>query len=162
MRCLRRGGFLGLLVDQNQAEGGVFVDFFGQKASTLRAPAALQRRTGAPIVTGYTRRVGLLRYRIRIDPPIPAEPSDDAEADVLRVTQEVTRRIETYVRETPGQWLWLHRRWRTRPPEEGDGGPGGVADGGAGRRPGEAPVGASGRPLARATAGPAWDSAPSR
>lgn len=122
MRILRRGGFLGVLVDQNQKEGGVFVDFFGRKASTVRGVAALHRRTGAPIVTGYIRREpGSFRHRLLVDRPIWCERTDDAEEDVRRVTQEFTSRLEGYVRDVPGQWLWLHRRWRTRPPEE-DGG----------------------------------------
>ncbi len=140
VRCLRGGGFLGLLVDQNQSAGGIFVEFFGRQAATMRIAAALQRRTGAPIVTGYSRRTGLLRYRVHIDAPIWCNRTDDAEGDMRRVTQEFTRRLETYVRDVPGQWLWLHRRWRTRPPEV---------------------------PLPRAVArvaptGAAWDSAPSR
>ena len=143
-RCLREGGFLGMLVDQNQAVGGVFVDFFGRPASTMRAPAALHRRTGAPIVTGYIRRVGPFRHRIRIDPPIRLEPTADPEEDLLRVAQAYTERLETYVREAPEQWLWLHRRWRTRPP--GEDAPGGAPA----RRPLPVPQRA------------AWDSAASR
>jgi KDO2-lipid IV(A) lauroyltransferase len=122
MRVLRRGGFLGVLVDQNQKVGGIFVDFFGRKASTVRGVATLHRRTGAPIVTGYIRREpGLFRHRILVDRPIWCERTDDPEEDVRRVTQEFTSRLEGYIRDVPGQWLWLHRRWRTRPPGE-DGG----------------------------------------
>ena len=119
VRLLRTGGHVGLLVDQNQKEGGIFVDFFGRKASTMRTAAILQRRSGAPIVTGYIRREpGAFRHRIRIDPPIFHERTGSAEEDIRRITQLFTSRIESYVRESPGQWLWHHRRWRTRPPEE--------------------------------------------
>ncbi|MCZ6690109.1 MAG: lysophospholipid acyltransferase family protein [Planctomycetota bacterium] len=120
LRILRRGGFVGILVDQNQKEGGVFVDFFGRQAATIRTVAALHRRTGAPIVTGYIRREpGTFRHRIRIDPAIIIERTGDSEGDIRRTTQAFTSRIEEYVRETPDHWLWLHRRWKTRPAGEG-------------------------------------------
>ena len=121
LKILRDGGFIGVLADQNQLEKGVFVDFFGRKAATLRTVAALHRRTGAPIVTGYVRREhGSLRHRIRVDPAIICDRTPDAEGDIRRITQAFTSRVETYVRETPDQWLWLHRRWKTQPDGTGD------------------------------------------
>lgn len=127
MRLLRRGESIGVLVDQNQKTKGVFVDFFGRKASTLRTVATLHRRTGAPIVTGYIRREpGPFRHRIRIDPPIVIDRTSDAEGDIRRITQAFTTRLEGYVRETPDQWLWLHRRWKTRPQDVGAARPAGA------------------------------------
>ena len=122
-RCievLREGCSLGILMDQNQRREGIFVEFFGRKASTIRAVALLSRKTGAPIVTVILQRMpGKIRHRIEFQKPILPIRTDDPEEDVLRMTEEVTGRLEAAIRAHPDQWLWLHRRWRTRPPEEG-------------------------------------------
>lgn len=118
VRLLREGKCLGMLVDQAQKSGGVLVDFFGQKASTLRTVAILHRRTGAPIVPGYIRRErGGLRHTIFIDRPIVWKRTPSLEDDVRGITQAFTSCLEGYVRDVPGQWLWLHRRWRTERPK---------------------------------------------
>jgi len=118
LRVLRRGGYIALLVDQHAKADGVWVPFFGRPASTTPTPALLALRTGAPIVTGYARRLpGIYRFEVFVDEPIYATPTGDRAADVRRITMEVSRRIEGYVRRFPDQWLWLHRRWH-RPPAE--------------------------------------------
>lgn len=120
VELLREGRVMGMLVDQNQRRGGIFVEFFGREAATVRAAALLSRRTGAPIIPMFDRRLpGILRHRIRFLDPIRPVRTTDAEGDVRRMTEAYTRCLEEAIREAPDQWLWLHRRWRTRPPEEG-------------------------------------------
>jgi KDO2-lipid IV(A) lauroyltransferase len=117
LRILRRGGYIALLVDQHAKADGTWVPFFGRPASTTPAPALLALRTGAPIVMGYgCRLTGLYKFEAFCDEPIYAKPSGDRAADIVRVTAEITRRIETYVRAHPDQWLWMHRRWKEPPP----------------------------------------------
>ena len=116
LRVLRQGRYIALLVDQHAKRDGVWVPFFGRLASTTQAPALLALRTGAPIVMGYARRLpGVYRFELFWDKPIYAKPSGDRAADVMRITLEISRRIEGYVRQSPEQWLWLHRRWHRIP-----------------------------------------------
>ncbi|MCZ6602495.1 MAG: lysophospholipid acyltransferase family protein [Planctomycetota bacterium] len=116
---LREGKAVGMLVDQNQRRDGIFVDFFGRKASTVRAAALLARRAGAPIVVVYVRRLpGNLRYLVRFLEPIPSVRTSSSAKDIQKMTEQFTNQLEGAIRECPDQWLWLHRRWRTRPPEE--------------------------------------------
>ncbi|MBI4577880.1 MAG: lysophospholipid acyltransferase family protein [Planctomycetes bacterium] len=119
LRSLRSGRHVAFLVDQNQRHDGVFVDFFGRAASTVRSVAALALRTGAPIVVGYTRRLGhRFRHRVEVGEPLWPEATADRDEDVRRLTAEFTRRLEAYIRVCPEQYFWAHRRWRTRPPGE--------------------------------------------
>jgi KDO2-lipid IV(A) lauroyltransferase len=119
MRFLREGKSIGVLIDQNQRRAGIFVDFFGRKASTTHGPALLARRSGAPIVPTWIQRLpGTNRHRQIFGEPILPDAKADAKKDIRRMTQEYTTRFEERIRETPELWLWVHRRWRTRPPEE--------------------------------------------
>ena len=121
MRFLREGKSIGVLIDQNQRRAGVFVDFFGRKASTTHGPALLARRSGVPIVPSCIRRLpGTNRHRQVFGEPILPDDKADASKDVLRMTQEYTTWFEERIRETPELWLWVHRRWKTRPREESE------------------------------------------
>lgn len=123
LRTLRRKGYIALVVDQHVRRTGVWVPFFGRPASTTPAPAALALATGAPILTGYCCRLpGTYRFEIFFDRPLRPTATSDREADIKRITAEITHRIEGYVRRFPEQWLWLHRRWHTPPTEGRDGG----------------------------------------
>lgn len=116
LRVLRQGGYIALLADQHAKRDGIWTPYFGRPASTTPAPALLAIRTGAPIVMGYVRRVpGLFQFEVLIDEPIVAKPSGDRDADVYNITCQITKRIETYVRSAPEQWLWIHRRWHRIP-----------------------------------------------
>jgi Kdo2-lipid IVA lauroyltransferase/acyltransferase len=116
--ALARGCMVGLLLDQNAArQEGVFVPFFGRPASTSRAMAVLSLRTGTPVVPIFTRREADGRHRVVIHPPLEMPANAGPEA-VVQLTARCTAAIEAAVRETPDQWLWIHSRWRTRPPEE--------------------------------------------
>ncbi len=120
LQILREGGTVGILMDQNASlEEGVFVDFFGLPASTTAGLARLALHTGAAVVPAYicwdaARR----KYRLRFDPAIELVRSGDKARDIRENTARFTRVIEDYARRYPDQWLWVHRRWSTRPPGE--------------------------------------------
>jgi Kdo2-lipid IVA lauroyltransferase/acyltransferase len=121
VRHLRQNGVVGILIDQNQHSGGVFVDFFGRLASTVPTPAYLALKYDVPVLAGYSYRPGRGFAHVgHIDPPFELIRTGDLEADVAVNTALFTRRIESYVREHPDQWFWLHSRWRKRPPAERD------------------------------------------
>ena len=118
LSALAGGGMVAILLDQNASRReGVFVPFFGRLASTSRAVAVLALRTGAPVVPIFARREAGGRHRVIIHPPLPI-PANDGEDAVVELTARCTAAIERTIREAPEQWLWLHARWRTRPPDE--------------------------------------------
>jgi len=116
---LRRGGTVGFIADQNAGHKGLFVDFFGHQASTYKSIGLLAMATGAPIIVGYARRVGAgLRYELGVERIIRPEEWE-RQGDPLRwITQEYTAAIERFVRRDPTQYLWIHRRWKSRPKGE--------------------------------------------
>jgi len=117
LKALRKGRLVAILVDQDPRRHGVFVPFFGTDASTIPTPAELALRTGAAIIPGFALRTGPgFRYRTWFEPALEVRPDADHEAEVLRITAELNRRLEAAIRQAPEQWLWLHRRWKTRPP----------------------------------------------
>ncbi|NUN48917.1 MAG: lysophospholipid acyltransferase family protein [Candidatus Brocadiae bacterium] len=110
-----RGGRVGILMaDQNAGKGGVFVPFFGRPASTWPTPALLALRTGAPLLPFFTARLGPYRYAFGFHPDPPPPRTGDLEADVAAHTAWYTALFERSIRERPEQWLWAHRRWRSR------------------------------------------------
>ena len=119
LKSLRGGRIAALVADQNAREHGVFVPFFGRSASTARGPALFALRSGAPVVLGVClREAGWpQRYRVALR-RIQVTPTGDLGNDVLRLTREHTSALETAVREAPEQYFWLHKRWKTAPPEE--------------------------------------------
>lgn len=116
LRALRDNREVAFLLDQNvQEKDGIFVDFFGRKAASTTVAAALAVKTGAVLLPGYAVLQPNGRYRLVYDAPIRWTPSGDREADVAALTQRIATVIEGWVRETPEQWLWMHRRWKTQP-----------------------------------------------
>lgn len=117
---LRRGETLGIAVDQNMRPSrGVFVDFFGESACTTPAAAVLSLRCGAPLLAAFPVREADGTHRVLVVGPFVPPPGAKGHAAVLAVTQAVTRAVEDVVRAHPDHWLWLHRRWKTRPPGSG-------------------------------------------
>ena len=116
LHALRKNEPVGILVDQNSAvENAVFVPFFGKPACTNMTFARLAARSGAAVIPGFALwSEAEHKYILRFYPLL--EMSGDAEQDTLRIQAS----IENAVREYPGQWLWIHRRWKTRPPGEQD------------------------------------------
>ncbi len=119
LRALRPGRAVGLMIDQNvRGEGGVFVDFFGAPASTTPALAIFALKTGAPMVPMFSYPLEDGRLLIRYGEPIVASRRGTLAEDILAITQQCTRRLEEEIRLRPDCWLWMHNRWRTRPPAE--------------------------------------------
>jgi KDO2-lipid IV(A) lauroyltransferase len=119
IRAMREARGVAILLDQNvQERDGIFVDFFNRKAATTTVAAALAVKTGCALVPCYSRLTDEGRYQLYYEPPLAWESTGDRTADIAALTQRLTNRIEAWVRQTPEQWLWIHRRWKTRPPAE--------------------------------------------
>lgn len=114
LRALRDGHILGLFIDQDTRVQSVFVPFFGRPASTPRAAADLALRSGAAVVVGFCRRQPDGRYRVNVEPVTPPIPARTEEA-VVALTARLTESIERAIRQSPEQWVWMHRRWKTQP-----------------------------------------------
>jgi len=120
LEAMKAGEVVGLLMDTNMTPPqGVFVNFFGVPACTASGLARIALRTDASVVPGFTIWDPVLRkYRLRFDPAVNLVRTGDDEKDVVTNTQLFTKITEDYVRRYPDQWLWVHRRWKTRPPGE--------------------------------------------
>jgi len=116
LQALKRNELVAMLPDQNA--GDVFVPFFGRLAGTVAVPALLALRSGAPILPVFCTRQPDNTYLFEMLPPFVVQPSGDKERDVTETMAHITALIEQQVRKHPSQWLWLHNRWKTRPPEE--------------------------------------------
>ncbi|HEY4843908.1 MAG TPA: lysophospholipid acyltransferase family protein [Terriglobales bacterium] len=118
--AMRAGETVGILMDTNMTPPqGVFVDFFGVPACTASGLARIALRTDAAVVPGFTvwdakRR----KYILRFEPAVELIRTADNEADIVANTAKFTKAIEEIIRQYPDQWLWVHRRWKTRPPGE--------------------------------------------
>lgn len=115
--AMHKGETVGVLMDTNMIPSqGVFVDFFGIPACTASGVARVALKTDAAVVPGFTIwDPGLRKYRLRFDPAVELVRTGNTESDVVTNTQQFTSVIEDYVRRYPDQWLWVHRRWKTRP-----------------------------------------------
>ena len=120
LAAMKAGETVGILMDTNMTPPqGVFVDFFGIPACTASGLARIALRTDAAVVPGFTiwdKELG--KYRLRFDPALELVRTGNLEADIVANTQMFTKVIEDYVRKYPEQWLWVHRRWKTRPEGE--------------------------------------------
>lgn len=118
LKVLRNNELLFIPLDQNfGTKGGVFVEFFGQKAATATGPAIFAMRTGAPIIPIFTLRAKDGRNRIIVDEPFFIETKDNDEATIFACIERITKVIEGYIRKYPAEWGWMHRRWKTKPGE---------------------------------------------
>jgi Kdo2-lipid IVA lauroyltransferase/acyltransferase len=117
LSAMKKNEVVGLLMDTNMTPPqGVFVDFFGIPACTASGPARIALRTDAAVVPTFAIWDPALRkYRLQFSPAVNLVRTADTEADILANTQLFTQVIEDYVRRYPDQWLWVHRRWKTRP-----------------------------------------------
>jgi Kdo2-lipid IVA lauroyltransferase/acyltransferase len=120
LNVLAGGGTVGILADHNTTlEEGVFVPFFGIPASTTAGLARIALHTDAAVVPGFLSwNDGRRKYRLRFEPAVALARTGNEEGDVRENTARFTRVIEEYVRTHPDQWLWGHKRWKTRPPGE--------------------------------------------
>ena len=120
LSAMRAGETVGILMDTNMTPPqGIFVDFFGIPACTASGLARIALKTDAAVVPGFTVwDESLGKYRLRFEPAVELIRSGDVESDITANTQKFTKIIEDYVRKYPDQWLWVHRRWKSRPPGE--------------------------------------------
>jgi KDO2-lipid IV(A) lauroyltransferase len=120
LRAMKDGETVGILMDTNMTPPqGIFVNFFGIPACTASGLARIALRTDAAVVPGFTIwDPARGKYRLRFDPALTLIRTGDLEADITANTQLFTKVIEDFVRKYPDQWLWVHRRWKTRPPGE--------------------------------------------
>lgn len=119
LREMRRGGTVAILIDQNVlAREAVFVPFFGRLAATSPALGLLQKKTDAAVVPVFCRPKGSGRYTLRFERPIVLADLPEGERSVEALTARYTKVTEDAVRADPALWLWMHNRWRTRPPGE--------------------------------------------
>jgi len=117
LTAMHAGETVGILMDTNMTPPqGVFVNFLGTPACTASGLARVALRTGAAVLPGFmVWEASERKYVLHFGEEIVFERSDDAEADIVAATQACTQAIERWVRRYPDQWLWIHRRWKTRP-----------------------------------------------
>lgn len=114
IKALRNNEAVGILIDQNTSSAeGVFIDFFGKRACAGTAFTKLAQHSGAVVIPGFAfwdkeERRYVLRFYPRLE----------MSGDVCSDTQRIHSFFEKVIREYPDQWMWIHRRWKTRPPEE--------------------------------------------
>lgn len=120
LRALKRRGIVVIPSDQNQTLSfGVFVDFFGKPACTTPGVARLAMLTSAPVYPVFLVREGEgPRHRIEILPEVELVSTGDRDADIRTNTQRCSAIVEDMIRRYPEQWIWFHKRWKTRPPGE--------------------------------------------
>jgi KDO2-lipid IV(A) lauroyltransferase len=120
LKLLRSNGVLGLLPDLNTLDSeAIFVDFFGVPAATNFIMAKLALRTKSPIIpvfAPWSEEKG--KYLMIVGPPVSFEPTGNEDEDVRGLTNKLSQVIESRIREYAGQWLWIHKRWKTRPKGE--------------------------------------------
>lgn len=120
LEAMQAGESVGILMDTNMTPPqGVFVPFFSRPACTASGLARIARKTGAVVLPGFLlweKAEG--RYVLHFGEALSLQHTADADADAIANTALFNRVLERYIRQYPEQWLWLHRRWKTRPPGE--------------------------------------------
>ena len=119
LKALSNGEVLFIPLDQNfGGDGGVFVDFFGQKAATATGPVVFARRAKAPIVPMFIVREKDGAHTIMVEQALDLQERSDGEEAVTINIARLTNLIERYIRRYPHEWGWMHRRWKSRPAEK--------------------------------------------
>ncbi len=120
LAAMRAGETVGILMDTNMTPPqGLFVPFFGVPACTASGLARVALKTGAAVLPGFLLwEASERRYVLRFYPELALASTGDAEADAAGNTARFTAVLEDAIRQYPSQWLWMHRRWKTRPPGE--------------------------------------------
>lgn len=113
--ALRNNELLALIIDQDTKVPGDFVEFFGRQAHTPTGAAQLALKFDAPVLPAFCSRKPDGTLHIQIGKPFPLVKSGDYADDLRQNTQNYTRAIEDHIKAFPGQWVWMHRRWKTRP-----------------------------------------------
>ena len=118
LKRLRNNEAIGILADQDvDSIDGVFVNFFGKPAYTPKAPVALALASGAPLLPCFLLRQNG-SHRLVIEDPVEIEEKSTKEETIRFNTEKWSRMVESYIKEYPGKWVWMHRRWKTRPEDK--------------------------------------------
>jgi KDO2-lipid IV(A) lauroyltransferase len=118
-RIVRQGSTLCFIADQNAGKKGIFVDFFGRKASTYKSIGLLAIQYNLPIGVGVSRRIdNRFFFEMEAARLIMPEEWKDKDDPLMWITQEYTKAFEESIRKDPTQYWWIHRRWKTRPKDE--------------------------------------------
>lgn len=117
IRCLRANMLLGVLNDQDTGVDSRWAPFFNRSAKTPIGILRLARSTGAALVPVFIARQPSGRHRVYIEPALNLPATDDEEADFAEGSRLTNEAIEKYVRRFPEQWVWFHRRWKSKPGE---------------------------------------------
>ena len=120
LKTMHGGGTVGILMDTNMTPPqGIFAKFFGVTACTASGLARVALKTGAAVLPGFCLwEPAEKQYVLHFGPELEFTSSDDPEADILAATQQCNDVLEAWIRRYPDQWLWIHRRWKTRPQGE--------------------------------------------
>lgn len=110
VKALRNGDHIGMLVDQ-KTNNGISVPFFGHEAMTSPAAAQLALKYQVPVVPVRVERLEGVRFRVTLSPPMEFNQTGDSETDVRQAMEQIHQVLEEWIRERPGQWFWVHRRW---------------------------------------------------
>jgi KDO2-lipid IV(A) lauroyltransferase len=121
IESLRNNELVFIPIDQNFGTSGVFVNFFGTKAATATGPVVLAQRTGAKLLPCFIIRNPDDTHRLIFESEIGLVQGKDAQETVLINIQKLTGVIESYIRNYPAEWGWIHRRWKSKPSEKGGG-----------------------------------------
>lgn len=122
IRALRNNEVLFIPIDQNFGTGGVFVDFFGEKAATATGPVIFAQRTNASLIPCFILRQKDDTHKIVFERPLELKQADTPRETVLLNIQALTNIIEAYIRKYPVEWGWIHKRWKSRPTIKKEGG----------------------------------------
>lgn len=116
IRYLKNGYLIGFLMDQNQIDQeGIFIDVFGVKACATPTHAMLALKYDFPVVPSYCIPDGKKKYKLVFDTPIEIKKTGDFKKDIHNLTQKCSLYLEDLIRQYPEYWLWMHKRWNTRP-----------------------------------------------
>lgn len=115
IEALRNNEVVFIPIDQNFGSGGVFVEFFGQKAATASGPVVLAQRTKAALIPCFIVRQPDDTHKIIFEPPIQLVEAKDPQEAIIQNIQRLTKIIESYIRRYPAEWGWIHRRWKSKP-----------------------------------------------
>lgn len=112
IQLLGKGNVIGLLSDQDAGDDGIYVDFFGRKASTPKGAAFLARLKGCAIIPAFITEQPDGTHRCEFLPPLRVAETKDKEGDIRSATEQYTQLIEKHIRQHPEEWFWLHNRWK--------------------------------------------------